>query len=509
MSKLENLKKSIRTICQQFPQFLVKFDLAEQELINEFLMVVSNFEEADNNRGGLSKRFQDYSESMLKTQGYLELPFLWLTVCIAENAVYHLSISRFYALEFYKFLLYQLRSIFSLIKRGFSLSSVDFERLQVKCEEPEFVLSSDEMEILKTTYSLLDVAAIDSLNSKTIKEENIKNLILPRKFKTQSELLRFYTLVGGQWWFQFHPSAFGLSRVLVHLHLSKNIELKQIIDFTDPENTVLGLSNIHQVRNSESEYIGTLLIPTGDIDILHTHFRKFEEQAQLKVIEFTIIDQIKRSSAFSLYKPDLGWQKLPSNDRETIIRNLKLIDRQEKRKNQEDDASSSNFPVWSFNQDDQPSEIIKMYCMIPDQYSFNKLPYDFLLKSKNRYFTLEDLEFVKKVYTEDVLNVGFTPWRLIYNYSVRRFCIKTPKIDPEKVIPLLDFLPYAEIYQSRQEMYIWTRLRDDLVSWITNKLKWTILPVVRINPIPDLNFEWFDTRRMQWFTPKVLRSQSK
>ncbi len=507
MSKLDNLKRSIKTICQQFPKFILNFDLAERELINEFLTVIGHFEEADNKRETLSKRFDEYSGRVTKNDLYLRTPFLWLTVCIAENTVYHLSISRFYATEFYKFLLYQLRNLYPLIKRGVQLSAFDYEQLQIKCDEPNFILSSDEIEVLKTTYTSLEKSGLDSLGSKAIKDEINRNMLIPRKYKTHSELLRFYTLVGGKWWLQFHPAAIGLSRVFFHIHLSKNIELNQIIDFTDPDNMVLGLSNVHQVGTSKTEYIGTLLIPTRDIDNLYTYFKLCEYKNNLKIKKFDLLDKIQRSSAFTLYKPNLGWQKLPTKERHAIARIFHSDSVVEALNH---DLYFQNPPLtsnqWSFTQHPLPEEIIELICRISFQFSFSHLLYDDIFKEKDKHHSLRDIEQLRKLHDKKVLEIGFTPWRLIYNHSVKRYCIKLPNVTLEKLKYLLNILPYAETYFSQDQIYIWTRLRDEDVAWMKNQFKGILVPVVRVHSISTLDFEWFDRENLQWISPKILHN---
>jgi hypothetical protein len=506
MSKFENLKRSIKTICQQFPKFTENFDLADRELIYEFLGIVDHFEDADNKRGSLSKRFSDYSSNVSETQLYLETPFLWLTVCIAENAVYHLSISRFYAKDFYKFLLHQLRSLFPLIKNGLQLSALEYEELQIKCDEPNFILSSDEMELLRTTYTSLSEAGFDSLSSKHIKRTILRNMHIPRKYKTNSEIKRFFTLVGGKWWFLFRPSAFGLSRIFIHIHLAKDIILKEFIDFTDVENTVLGLSNVHKVRNSKSEYIGTLLIPTRDINLLYKYIKQWEDNNNLKLQEFEIIEQLRRSTAFSLYKPNIGWQDLPAKERQTILRHISLDEAEETLENNLLFINKPLIPLnWSFTDHPQPVEIIRLFCKIPDQFSFSRLPFDNIIQEKDKYISLGEIEQLKYLYNKKVLEVGFTPWRLIYNYSVNRYCIRIPKITFKKIIHFLKILPYAEIYFSRHQIYLWTRLRNKEVDWIRNRFRWTIFPVVRAHPISDLDFDWFEKDCLQWTRSKILQ----
>ena len=500
MSKIENLKKSIQTILDQLPKYFVKFDSAERELIADFLAVIDHFEEADNKRASLTNYFNDYLEKVMKTRKYLTTPFLWYTVTVSKNAITNLSISRFHALEFYKFLLYQLRDLHQLINKGTKLSSYKYEQLQIECVKADFTLTSDEFEILKTTYSAIESDKSDSLDSRYIKKKIRENMSILDKYKRESELLRFYTLVGGKWLFQFNSSSFGLNRVFFHIHLSKNIAMKQIIDFSDSNNNVLGLSDVYQVINSENEYLGTLLVPTRDIDKLHGYFKQCEDKNYMKIKQFKTINHMSRSTSFTLYKPDTGWQELPKKKRKDIVQNLQTSETEEI---YSDDAI--NPSQWSFTEYPYPLEIIKFYCKSPDRFTYSQLPLDKIGGEKGKQFSVAEIGILRYLIKKKALEVGFTPWRLIYNYSMNEFCIKLPKIPLKKLTHLLNIIPYGETYFSTHHIYIWTRLPVELIKMIKNDLKWAILPISRIHPLSHLDFSWFDNTRLEWISPKVLQ----
>ncbi|MHA1513549.1 MAG: hypothetical protein ACTSRJ_05740 [Candidatus Hodarchaeales archaeon] len=500
MSNIENLKKSIRTILDQLPKYYSKFDVSEHELITEFLAVIMHFEEADNKRTALTKHFSCYSEIVIKSIEYQTTPFLWYTESLSDNAITNLSISRFHAIEFYKFLLYQLRKLHKLIMKGTKLSSYKYEQLQAECEKADFILTSEEFEILKTTYSSIEDNKTESLSSKYIKKKINENMAIASKYKRESEVTRFYTLVGGKWGFQFNSPSFGLRRVFFHIQLSKNFDLKQVIDFNNLENTVLGLSDVDQVLNSKKEYLGTLLVPNRDIKILNDYFEHFEDKKYMRIKEFTTINHVSRSTAFSLYKPDNGWQKLPSKRRKAIIQKFKTNEEEERHY-----YDSAKIPSqWSFTEYPYPLDIIKFYCKAPDKFSYSQLPFDRIM-GKEKQFSIAEIGILRYLITKKALDVGFTPWRLIYNFSVNEYCIKLPKIPLKKLAHFLNIIPFGETYFSDHHTYIWTRLPVELISMIKNDLKWTILPISRINPLSDLDFSWFDNARLEWISPKVLQ----
>ena len=503
MSTIETLKRSIQTNINQLQKYLVKFELSERELITEFLAVVNHFDEADNKRETLTKHFNQYSEQVRITSEYLTTPFLWYTVILAEQAICNLSISRFHALEFYKFLLYQLRDLHQLIKKGIKLSSYKYEHLQIKCGKADFTLTSDELEMLKTTYSAIESDKSESLRSKYIKRKIIANIAISSKYKRDSEISRFYTLIGGKWWFQYTSSCFGLDRVFFHIRLERNVEINQILDLNDSNNTVLGLSDVYLLINSKDEYIGAFLIPNRDIEILHDYLRQCEQKNYLKLKEFTIVTQKRRNATIALYKPDSGWQILPTKEQKEIIQHLHL---------QEVEEKEIDYPLvppqWSFTEYPYPLDLIKLYCKSPDQFSYSRLPFDKIKgeKGKNsQQLSIAEIGILKYLINKKALEVGFTPWRLVHNYSVSEYFIKLPKIPLDKLAPFLKVIPYRETYFLEQTIYIRTLLPVEIVSLIKNDLKWTIHQVSRTHPIPDLNFSWFDSRRLQWIRPKVLQ----
>ncbi|MCK4847459.1 MAG: hypothetical protein KAT16_00380 [Candidatus Heimdallarchaeota archaeon] len=506
MSKIENLKKSIRTILDQFPKYDIKFELSERELIYEFLAVINQFEEADNKRVALINHFSQYSEKVMKTSEYLTTPFLWYTVSVAEQAIINLSISRFHALEFYKFLLYQLRELYQLMKKGIKLSSYKYDRLQAKCEKADFILTSDEFEILKTTYSTIENDKSESLRSKHTKRKIIDNTAISSKYKRESAISRFYTLVGGKWRFLFRSSSFGLCRVFFHIQLATNIELKQIIDFKNSDNTVLGLSEVHHIPDFKNEYLGTLLVPNGDIDILHDYFKHCEEKNFMKIKDFAPIIRINRSSAFTLYKPDIGWQIVPKKSCKSIIRSFHPGEIQELSDNEVNDINNPIIPPkWSFTEYPHPQDIIKFYCKSPDQFSYSQLPLDRRRADNKHKFSIAEIGLLRYLINKKALEVGFAPWRLINNYSVKEYCIKLPKTPLKNLVQFFNVIPYGEIYFSDQNTYIWTFLPEELITLIKNDLKRTILPIVRSHPISEMNLNWFDDMNLQWITPKVIQ----
>ncbi len=499
MSNIENLKKSIQTILAQFPKYETKFEPSERKLVNEFLAVINNFEEADNKRGILINRFNKYSENMMKTKDYFSTPFLWYTASVARQAIINLNISRFHALEFYKFLLYQLRELYQLIKRGTKLSSYKYDHLQTKCEKADFILTSDEFEILKTTNSSIEDDKTQALSSKFIKRKMVENVAISNNYKREAEISRFCTLVGGKWWFLFRSSCFGLTRVFFHIHLENDIELKEIIDFNDPDNNLLGLSNVDQVVNSKNDYIGTLLVPSRDIENLHNYLKHCEQKSYIDLKEFAIIRERKRGTSFTLYKPDRGWQILPAKQRKNLIQNCTM------KITEEGVANNPKINLnWSFTEYPYPMDIIELYCNSPDQFSYLELPFDRIKGETEQGFSIKEIGILKFLIQKKALEVGFTPWRLIHNYSVNTYCIKVPKIPLTKLNLFLNILPFSETYISSRHIYIRTRLSEKLLLMIKNDFKWIVFPILRVHTPTDMSVSWFEKENLDWIKPEVI-----
>lgn len=501
MSNIKNLKKkSIQTILNLLPKYLPKFELYEREMITDFLVILNHFEEADNKRGILINRFNKYSENAMKNKDYLSTPFLWYTVSVAREAIINLNISRFHPIEFYKFLLYQLREFHQLIKKRTTLSSYKYEQLQAKCEKVDLILAHDEFEMLKTTNSAIENEKTKALSSKYIKGKIFENASISANYKRETEILRFYTLVGGKWWFLFRSSCFGLTRVFFHIYLKNDMELKEIIDFNDPDNTVLGLSDVDQVVNTKNEYIGTLLIPSRDIESLHNYLKQCEQKSYIHLKEFAIIQERKRTTAFTLYKPDRGWQILTAKKRKELIKYYQMKITEEG----VEDNPKRNLQ-WSFTEYPHPLDIIKLYCNSPDQFSYSELPFDRIKGETEQGLSIKEIGLLKYLNQKKALEAGFTPLRLIHNYSVNTYYIKVPKIPLAKLNMLLNMLPFSETYISNRQIYIRARLSEKLSLLIKNDLKWIVFLILRVHTKPDMSVSWFEKESLDWIKPKIIQ----
>jgi len=154
----ESLKKYIKTILDQLPQYIEAYPPEEQELLIEFLSIVAYYEEADFQRKKLSQRFEEYNERVIKTNQYLNTAFLWFTESYLSTANLLLNISKFHATSFYEYLTKYLRGnsvtpgVFQLLKKKCSLPDLAWEKLQYSSNKLLYPLSNDQFEILIAIY---------------------------------------------------------------------------------------------------------------------------------------------------------------------------------------------------------------------------------------------------------------------------------------------------------------------------------------------------------------------
>ncbi len=507
MSKLETLKKSIKTICHQFPPLIEKYPLEDQQLIYEFLELVKHFEEADNQREKLRTQFITYTNKIRKSDRFLETYFLGLTVILAENALYHLSIARFYPHEFYGFLLQQLRPLFHLIRSEEPLKSKYFEKALQHIKILYSALTSEELRLLDLTYAILEIGELESLNSNFIKMELMNKEGLSSRLKKRSELSRFYTLIEGRWWIHFHSRAFGLTHVFFHITSKRPLSLEGVFNLNEPKNTTLCYSSIFQVQGSEKEYFGLLLVPNKNVDLVEAFFQQYEDQTVLTLHELQPIQNRWRSTSFKYYKENIGWVE-PSQSKKNQLKRLLRVSESEV---DNYDPISLHFTPYTrqsqdFLKDNKFLKSIELYIKSPSEFSYDELPYS--VKTNKRHleaFSRDEIELLQEFYAKKVLSIGFIPWRLIDDYSINMFFIKIPNISMLQLKLFLDILPYAEVYFSVEAYYIWTVLTPKMFDWIKSSLNWLVTPVSRIHVRQSLKEEWFDKNRYHWDMPILLQ----
>jgi len=282
VKRRESLKKYLKTIIDQLPQYIAKYPPVEQELLKEFISIVALYEEADFQRQKLSDKIEESRKEIVKQKNYVLLPFSWFTETYFQNANVILSISKFHATEFYEYLVTHFRSnsqvpgAFELIRKNIPLSDLAWENLQYECYNLLVPLTNDQVQILETIYDCIKKTGISSLDPRRLKTEIFNQIKMSRNVKRLVELKRFFTLIDATWFLRFNSPAFGLDRLFFHVQLNGSSSLADLFGYQDPKNTVLSISDIHQVRELTDTYMGTLYIPSQDIDLLIEYIKHLE-----------------------------------------------------------------------------------------------------------------------------------------------------------------------------------------------------------------------------------------
>ena len=175
-------------------------------------------------------------------------------------------------------------------------------------------------------------------------------------------------------------------------------------------------------------------------------------------------------------------------------------------KQNEDSAlslTSSFNQNWVYNQHPLPAKIIELYCKIPDEYSYSDLP----LNSGNQHRTAlsrDEIGLLKQLSYNEVVSIGFVPWRLMYEYSLDLYWINLPIIPDFMLKRFLNLVPYSDIYYTENSISLLTRLTPKVVHWIKTDLNWRVIPVTLVHYPQNLDFNWFDVEKLKWKTPLLL-----
>ncbi|MFX1538431.1 MAG: hypothetical protein ACFFDI_29925 [Promethearchaeota archaeon] len=508
----ESFKRFVNTIINLLPPHIEKYPEPDQLLIWDFISVVQNYEEADYQRNKLSKRFKEFNNKFLGTEQLLHTTFLWFALTYFANADRLLNISRFHADSFYKYLVKHLRGstkipgVYGLIKDKVPLTDLSWERLQYETNKLLVPLKDDQLQILKTVYPFVMKEGVNALDPRKLKAVIFDQMKFPKRFKLNKELSRFFSLIDGQWFYRFHSPAFGLKQIFCQIQLRNSTSLKDIFDFQDPKNTVLGISDIFLDRNLPNRYIGLLRIPSQNFDQLKTYLQECEHQGGIIIKKLEEITTRSYSGSLAYYRANTGWLD-PSPMR--MRRLVQLLKTQNPKKRQKPDSSFFISPPfnlqWNFRQHPLPTEIIKLFCNIsPHTYSFSNLPLH-LSNKQGTSLTRTEVGLLKQLNYNQIVQIGFLSWRLVYEFSLDLYCVRLPNIPRFQVNHFLELIPFCDIYFAEKNIYIWARLNPKLVHWVKKEFNWPIIPIRRIITYKKPSFSHFDPMKLQWITPQLLQ----
>lgn len=499
----ESFKRIIKTIIEQVSAYIGQYPPHDQLLLTEFFSILQYYEEADYQRRRLSHRLEEYNKRIEGTDKYLQTAFLWFVYTYFSNANLLLNISKFHAILFYEYLAKHLRGsngtlgVYRLIREKTPLESLAWEQLQYESNKLLIPLTEDELQILNTVYSLIAETGVYILDPHKLRAAIVKRVSFPKKLKPTTELNRLFTRMDGRWYIRFVSPAFGLTRVFFQMELNESITLEDIIDFQNPDNMVLCVSDVYRARDAPNTYIGLLLAPTNNINSLENYFKNCEHQRDLTLKEFNKITV--RSIHFSLtqYQANVGWIEPNSTEMGRVTQFL----------TREDFANfiSPKLSHWDFLQHPLPTKIIEFYCDIsPQNYIYSTLP---LTNQAPSSLTRDEIGLLKQICYNQAAEIAFIPWRLVYDFSLDLYCIVISKIAHPQLDRFQNLFPFSEIYFGENSIYFLTRMPRNLVNWIENELNWPVVPIIRKYTPSNLEFNWFDSNKLRWKTPSILGGQ--
>jgi len=361
----------------------------------------------------------------------------------------------------------------------------------------------DQVQILETIYACIKKTGMSSLDPRRLKTEIFSQIKMSSKTKPLVELKRFFSLIQARWYLRFYSPAFGLDRLFFHVQLNGSSSLADMFGYQDPKNTVLSTSDIHQVRGLTDTYMGVLYIPTQDMDLLIKYIKQLENDNLLILHDLQKLKIRWSSSSLFQYKSDSGWKLSSQSVMNSLVWESESSKRDENRHKNLYIPTSFNIE-WHFTKHPLPCEIVKLYCKIPQKFSFTELPLGSLRNQRKKIFTADETGLIKQLYYNRVMQIGFVPWRIVNEFSIDSYYIDLPKLPSYKFNLLLKLLPYSEIIETEKNVKIWTRLPKNLVEWMKEKLNWEVHNVIPIFSRADLNYDWFNEEKLQWNTPEIL-----
>ncbi|MFX0050262.1 MAG: hypothetical protein ACFE8U_03120 [Candidatus Hermodarchaeota archaeon] len=492
-------KRLIDTILAQTPNYIVKYPLKEQQLLNEFLNVLkAHHVDEISSRKRFSTLLAKYIQERRGTNEYLEIPFLWFSVYYFDRARLLLRVADFFAKDFYGYLAKQLRSFFQLVQNGTSLSDEDaWERLQYECSNIRVPLSAEELQILKSVYSLILENEFHALNPSRTKA-SIKN---------RKGLANFFKLLETKWYLLFHPPAFGLERLYFHFQLSEKTSLAEIINFQNSQNTVLCSSDVYIIKGFSNSYIGTLCVPTRQLNPLKNYLKQCVIEGKIILQELKRVEMLRRSASLALYRENKGWGSLSFTKWRHLTERLRSIRQRRRRASLESFHITPPFDLtWQYQHHSRPSQIIKLYCEIPEEFSFDELPNQPTKEQQRKTLTKTDISLLKELIRKQVVHIGFRSDQLWYEWALDAYWVKIPQITEDQLNHLLQWLPFCELYFTSREIHMRVRIPNDWVQRIKEGLNWVIMSIIRPHYPMNLRYNYYDNDSLQWLIPSVLQS---
>ena len=503
-------KKMIKTVLDKLPPLIEKYSSEEKVLLDEFVEILKNFEQAEVKRTELVNNYDNYTQKLLGSKKYLHTPFLWFTVAYIQKVKLTLNWDNFQAESYYEYLAKFLRKdksyhgVFELIRKQTALTDIKWEQLQYASIKMLKPLTEEQIRIIKGNFSIIKRLGIYALDPRTIKKE--LSLMFPKGKKIDKFLSAFFENLESQWSLNFHSPAFGIERFFVHIKGSR-VTIDDIINFQDDKNTVLCLSEIYSVRGNPDEYLGILDVPKQDINLLTDFLRENEQKSTFELKEIAHIKTSFRGFSLERYSANEGWQKIGRLEFGKFKRRI------EEGKEARDDLLTylpQNINQnWQLSQHQLPIELIQIYSNNQTSLRYSELNLNILDKREGKKLSKSKIGLLKQLLYNKILYIDWIPWRLVFEFSLDLFLIKTSIKDLTTVKQLLKIVPMATFYVSDKEIYVWTYLTNEIVQLIEKEFKWRIYPISRFLPSQKPNYKWFDKEELRWKTPKVLLNKKR
>jgi hypothetical protein len=503
----------IKTIITQLEPYIQQYPNTEQELIKKFIDTLAYFEEADKNRKALMKRLKKYNQQLYGTDLYYQTPFLWFTESYFDNASIILRTADYKSKAFYEYLVGLLRrgksglGVFALIRGKTSVKDPVWSKLQSLSHNLINPLTQEQLVIIEEIYRTIRRLGVHSLDEKEIQDALSK--LVPRNPRFKQVIGNYFELLRCQWVLTHQSSAFGIERVFFHFKLLNSTSVEEIIDFTSPDNSVLGMSDVYNIPNASKTFLGIAYVPKNEANLLHGYLHECEKNGQITIHTLSKLITTYRSISFQQYKEGHGWI-------EPTIKEITAIStKMEKNELDEYLHSKGLFYLtptfnqeWFFKEHSLPTEIIKFYCQSPSLFEYPNLPLTWqkLTTVASPTKTLNQIEkgLLKYLYTKGVIQTMFIPWRLVYDYSFDLYMIILPRMPLNQLKPLLRLMPYAEIYELEDMLCLRGYLSPELIQNVSQAVNWPIHPIRFIHSPKAPNFTWFEKQHQLWRPPKIL-----
>ncbi|MHA1513421.1 MAG: hypothetical protein ACTSRJ_05095, partial [Candidatus Hodarchaeales archaeon] len=428
--------------------------------------------------------------------------FSWFAVSYLENAEVALQISTFHADNFFDYLLPTLKGtageddgFFQLIRKGTSLEDLKWENLQYLCSKLRVPLSSNQLQLLTYIYEFIDNKPWITLRPRRLRSMLLEQDNTP---KLSRELPKLFSMLNASWTVWPYLPALNLQTFFFQCELDLGVKLKDIIDFKDEDNQILQTSMMSSIRNSPNEYVGVIILPDRQQEVLQKYLEQKVAENLIKSFKLEIILKNMWSYSLAQYQTELGWVELPNSQWDQNIRIIKLK-RSPRRRKSIDLIYLTPEVVsnWNYLQFSDPYAVIELICK-KNYFDFN----DLLTET----YPSSDFSLLKKLFEKEILFLDFNATRLRDEYSLDVYWIEAPKITLYQLKRFLELVPDARTVFTKSTCYIRTHLSKYMVQRITRDLHWTIYPILPAHNVIQRNIRMFDKKTVSWRIPKIISS---